>query len=485
MGPMLLKNIVEELNALLSKGVISKVQQSDERNIVLKVFVRGKDLKLLISAHPAMPRMHITEYGFPNPPRPLRFCAFLRSRLTGALIEDIHQDQGQRIVRISLKKRADRKEESFTLIAEFTGKSANIILVDNSGIVGDSLRHFPPESYPRPVMPGIRLEPLPLKQGAWKEEHIEKKEGLSWNKAADLYYCGLLSAEEASGEKGIIRSAIKKACDKAKRLVENLNSDKEKAQRNLGCSKLGELILSNMHSIKKGVKEALLVDYSALPPAKALVELDQRLSPYGNAERYFKKAKKAKTALNMLGSRIAEAEAELEYLDELEYGLEEALTKQDLDELKSELVEGGYMKALPMEGAKAVKTRPNEPVRKALSSEGFTLLCGKSAKGNDLIVKKYAKDKDIWLHASGVPGSHVLIKTAGKEQGLTEKTIIEAAGLAAWHSKSRKELKAEVIYTEAKNVFKPKGAHPGMVMVKEYRSIMAAPKDMSAIEGDD
>ncbi|MCR4287707.1 MAG: NFACT RNA binding domain-containing protein [Deltaproteobacteria bacterium] len=334
-------------------------------------------------------------------------------------------------------------------------------------------------------MPGMRLEPLPPRQGAWKEEHIEKKEGQTWNKAADLHYCGLLSLEEASDEKGLIKSAIKKAGDKAKRLIENLNSDKEKARINLKGSKLGELILSNMPAIKKGVKEALLVDYSALPPAKVLVELDQRLSPYGNAERYFKKAKKAKTALNMLGSRITEAEAELEYLNELEYGLEEAATKQELDELRSELVEGGYVKAAPMEGAKAVKTRPNEPVRKARTSEGFTLLCGKSAKGNDLIVKKYAKDKDIGLHASGVPGSHVLIKTAGKEQGLTEKTIIEAAAFAAWHSKSRGELKAEVIYTEAKNVFKPKGAHPGMVLVKEYKSIMAAPMDITAIENDD
>ncbi len=485
MGPMLLKNIVEELNSLLSKGVISKIQQSDERNIVLKVFVRGKDHKLLISAHPAMARMHITEYGFPNPPRPLRFCAFLRSRLTGALIQDIHQDQGQRIVRISLKKRTEHAEESYALIAELTGKSANIILVDSGDVVGDSLRHFPPESYPRAVMPGIRLEPLPPRQGAWKEEHIEKKEGRSWNKAADLHYRGLLSAEEASGDKGIIKSAIKKAGDKAKRLIENLNSDKEKARINLKGSKLGELILSNMPAIKKGVKEALLVDYSALPPAKVLVELDQRLSPYGNAERYFKKAKKAKTALNMLETRLADARSELEYLNELEYGLEEALTKQELDELRSELVDGGYMKAAPIEGAKAVKTRPNEPVRKARTSEGFTLLCGKSAKGNDLIVKKYAKDKDIWLHASGVPGSHVLIKTAGKEQGLTEKTIIEAAAFAAWHSKSRGELKAEIIYTEAKNVFKPKGAHPGMVLVKEYKSIMAAPMDISAIENDD
>ncbi|MEK7680005.1 MAG: NFACT RNA binding domain-containing protein, partial [Deltaproteobacteria bacterium] len=333
--------------------------------------------------------------------------------------------------------------------------------------------------------PGIRLEPLPPRQGPWKEEHIEKKEGLSWNKAADLHYCGLLSNEDASDEKGIIKSAIKKARAQAKRLIENLNSDKEKAQRNLKGSKLGELIVSNMSAIKKGVKDALLMDYSALPPAKLLVELDEKLSPYGNAERYFKKAKKAKTALNMLGSRITEAQAELEYLNELEYGLEEALTKQELDELISELVEGGYVKAALLEGAKAVKTRPCEPVRKARTSEGFTLLCGKSAKGNDLIVKKYAKDKDIWLHASGVPGSHVLIKTAGREQELTEKTIIEAAAFAAWHSKSRAAKKAEVIYTEANNVFKPKGAHPGMVMVKEYKSIMVEPKDMSAMEDHD
>jgi len=111
------------------------------------------------------------------------------------------------------------------------------------------------------------------------------------------------------------------------------------------------------------------------------------------------------------------------------------------------------------------------------SSEGFEMLCGKSGAGNDLIVRRYASDDDIWLHASGVPGSHVLIKVAGRAGNLTVRTIEEAASIAAWHSKNRNAKKAEVVYTEARHVKKPRGARPGMVTVKEYRTIMVEPRE--------
>src|SRR4030065_2982038 len=144
MAPVLLKRVVEELGAAVTGGVVSRVHQPDARTVILKVFARGETHFLMISAHPALARIHLISGGVANPPSPLRLCAFLRSRITSARIDSVVQSPGERIVRIGLKKGYGPEEEAFSLVAELTGKSANIILVDGDNIVLDSLKSFPP-----------------------------------------------------------------------------------------------------------------------------------------------------------------------------------------------------------------------------------------------------------------------------------------------------------------------------------------------------
>ena len=215
-------------------------------------------------------------------------------------------------------------------------------------------------------------------------------------------------------------------------------------------------------------------DYTVYPPEKITISLDERLGPKENLEKLFKRAKRAKTAISLLRDRIPGVEKELEYLASLMYEWESIETREDVAELRGELMKEGYIKetavAAPREEERAT------PVRKYTSTDGFEILCGKSGAGNDLIVKEYAKDEDIWFHAAKIPGSHVLIKTAGRAKELTKKTIEEAAAICAYHSKAREASKVEVIYTEARHVKKPRGAKPGMVTVREYKSIVVRPK---------
>src|SRR3990170_4671598 len=100
MGPVLLKRVTEELGAAITGGVVSRVHQPDARTVILKIFARGATHFLLISAHPALARLHLTGAGFSNPPSPLRLCAFLRSRITNARIDSVVQSPGEKIVRI-------------------------------------------------------------------------------------------------------------------------------------------------------------------------------------------------------------------------------------------------------------------------------------------------------------------------------------------------------------------------------------------------
>ncbi len=476
MGPKLLEKVVIELKDRIKGGIISKIHQPEERVLILKIFTRGREERLLISAEQKFSTVHLIgpEVGFINPPVPKRFCAYLRSRIINSLVEDVTQVAGERIARIALRKRLDSSTESFTLVSELTGKSANIILLDEKGAVLDALRHFPPESV-RIVMPGFPLAPLPPARAVKSEEDqllIPKAVG-SWNEAVSRYYSTLLGEDELISFRANLKRAINEARKKALRKLENLLGDKKRAESDLDYSRLGELLVANLKEIKRGAREAAVKDYTKTPPEAVIVPLDGKLGPRENVEKYFKRAKKARVALSLLKDSIPRVKDDLEYIDSLIYEWEAAKTMEDLSALEEELRGQNYLK---QEAVRAGKAPPKaEPIRRFISSEGFEILCGKSGPGNDLILRKYAKEEDIWFHALNVPGSHALVKSAGRVKELTDKTIREAAQIAAWYSKNQGAAKAEVIYSEAKNVKKPRGAKPGAVTVKEYKTIVVAP----------
>jgi len=472
MGPKLLEKITTELNVGLKDGVVSRIHEPDERTIIFKVFSKGRTEVLVISAHPLFSRMHISAREFTNPAAPPRFAAYLRSRITNARIEAFEQAKGERIVRIKLIKKIDGQWSAFVLVAELTGKSSNIILCDAENVVLDALRHFGPGSS-REVWPGRTLSLLPTAP-PMKEEYAEKKEGETWNEAADRHYSALINEETLALEKNRLRRVIVEAEKKAGRKLKNLKGDESRAGVGLQYERLGEILSSNYGKLKRGMREIEADDYTVYPPEKITISLDEKLGPKENLEKLFKRAKRAKTAISLLRDRIPGVEKELEYLASLMYEWESIETREDVAELRDELMKEGYIKeqvaAAPREEERAT------PIRKYASTDGFEILCGKSGAGNDLIVKEYAKDEDIWFHAAKIPGSHVLIKTAGRSKELTKKTIEEAAAICAYHSKAREAGKVEVIYTEARNVKKPRGAKPGMVTVREYKSIMVRPK---------
>lgn len=472
MGPKLLKNIIAELDTELRGGVVSKIHQSDGRTLILRIFIRGRDLRLLVSAHHGFPRIHLTERSYPNPPAPLRFCAFLRSRITNARIEGVRQQGLERIAIIDLAKKEGDSIEKLRLVCELTGKSSNIILIDKDDTALDALRFFPAGSL-RPVQPGEKLEPLPPAQGV-KEEEVVLEKGETWTDAADRFYSALVEDEEFERERAALKKVIVDNEKRLARKLSNLEGDKSRAEEGLGFYKKGELLTSVFHKLKRGMKEVEALDYTKEPPEPVRIALDEKLAPKENVERLFKRARKSKTAIALLEKRIPEVRSELDYIESLKYDWEAATDKGGLNDIREELREGGYLKEPA--GKRPVKEAVQiESIRRFTSSEGFEILCGKSGLGNDLLVSKYSSGDDIWFHVKGLPGSHALIKVAGRKNEVTEKTIEEAAAIAAFYSKAKEARKAEVIFTEARNVKKPKGAKPGMVTVKEYRGVVVKP----------
>lgn len=239
--------------------------------------------------------------------------------------------------------------------------------------------------------------------------------------------------------------------------------------------KMGDLITGGMYMLKKGMKSASLVDYSDPSLAMVEVELDVRLSPAANAQRWYKRYNKAKTAEIELKKQIDIATAELEYLRSVLDNLERASGQSELDEIRDELCSSGY-KGLSgnKKGISREKIRPSKPLE-FVTSGGYRLLCGKNNLQNEMIRTKLAGKRDWWFHVKNAPGSHVVMICGDAEP--SEIDFTEAAIVAACHSSLAEAKNIAVDYTRIKNLKKPSGSKPGYVIYYTNYSAYVTPND--------
>lgn len=231
----------------------------------------------------------------------------------------------------------------------------------------------------------------------------------------------------------------------------------------------GELITANLHALEKG---SVFYDvpnyYDNMQPVR--IPADPALSPKENANRYYRDYRKAKTAEAMLGKLIDRGEAELAYFATVLDALSRADTQAELDAIRAELTEQGYLKA--RSGKKQRLQKPLPPLE-FRTSDGFRVLVGRNNVQNDRLSLKTANKTDLWLHTQGFPGSHVILETRGGE--VSDCAVEEAAVIAATFSKAADSSLVPVDYTPVKQLKKPAGAKPGKVIYHEYFTIMVKP----------
>jgi len=238
----------------------------------------------------------------------------------------------------------------------------------------------------------------------------------------------------------------------------------------------GELITANIYAIPKNVKEVSLVNYYSETGEKVTIPLDPNLSPQENAQRYYKKYSKAKSTYVYTKKQLEDSLKELEYLESVMQLLDNCTSLKEIDEVRQELNEQGYMtikKRNRFKSQSGKKDSLSSPLH-FRSSDGFDIYVGKNNKQNDYLTLKLAQAKDIWLHTKDIAGSHVIIKRNGKD--IPDRTIEEAAILAAWHSKARMSANVPVDYTAVKYVSKPSGARPGMVIYVNNKTAIVTPE---------
>jgi predicted ribosome quality control (RQC) complex YloA/Tae2 family protein len=250
-----------------------------------------------------------------------------------------------------------------------------------------------------------------------------------------------------------------------KKKLEVQESELRDCERAAVYKKYGDMITASMYAMTRGQKTVELVDYEDWREetgeyGTCVIELDERLSPSGNAQKYYKKYAKARNAKVELARQIELGREELRYIYTVFDALSRAETSADLAEIRDELYRSGY--ASRMKGYAAPKKQAAPAVAKFRTTCGMRVLCGKNNIQNEYITHKLAEKHDYWFHAKGVPGSHVLLVTEGREPADSDFT--EAACIAAQYSKAAGGAQVPVDYLLARHVKKVAGGKPGLVI---------------------
>lgn len=307
---------------------------------------------------------------------------------------------------------------------------------------------------------------IPLKQyGGLRQETVPRM-----SLAVERFYRELQARERREREKSRLEQLVaeqQKRWARKVALYEEALSESRAAER---YRLAGELIIANLHRLTRGMT-VLEAPNPYQPDEIVRLELDPSLTPAENAQRQFKKYRKARAQAEQAAQLLAQAREELAYWETVQESLERAETMEDLAEIGEELARQTAPPARPKPGA----ARPGTPAPLSFTSpDGYTVLVGKNNRQNDYLVARLARPEDVWLHARGFPGAHVLVRNPGGAP-LPPATLEYAAGLAAFYSKARLSALVAVDYTLAKHVHKSKGARPGMVHYTDQQTILVRP----------
>lgn len=540
----------------LSGGRINKIYQPYSNEIVITVRKDGRNVKLLLSAHPTFARVQLTDGAYDNPKEPPMFCMLLRKHLEGFFIESIYQKELDRILVFRIKGRNEIGDLSFKqLIVEIMGKHSNIILVDEEKkTIIDSIKHvshavnryravlpgqpyiWPPEqeklhpftSTKEDVLKSIDfnsgkidrqivncfsgISPLLAKEIVHraglpnritlpeaflsvmekiKSDHIvptfmrtkdrdffylfplehiqgERIQFSTLSQLLDRYYIEKAERDRVKQIGGDLERFIRNEIEKNETKIEKLMETLKDAENSSIYQLYGELLTAHLYAVKRGMTEITVNNYYDEQGGEITIKLDPNKTPVENAQYFFNKYQKGKKAVIAVREQLEKTKEELHYFENLLQQIETA-APGDIEEIKEELIEQGYMHKRKRSTEKKQRTVPK--LDQYRSSDGTVILVGKNNKQNDYLTMKVANKEDVWLHTKDIPGSHVVIRSPNP----SEQTMLEAAIIAAYFSKARDSSGVPVDFTKIKYVRKPAGAKPGFVIYDHQQTVFVTP----------
>ena len=322
---------------------------------------------------------------------------------------------------------------------------------------------------------GETVDFSPIFLESFSNENFIQVKTNNFSALVDKYYNSKLVNNSIKQKANTLISLLNKKIKLLEHKISNLNDDLVYAENADEFKIKGELITANIYKIKKGIKIIIVENYyDNNTPIE--IDLVVNISPSRNAQRYFKKYNKLKTAQIEVKKQLTTSIEELNYFENVLNSIEIAEDNTTIDEIKLELIESGYIKDKQKYKKKKKsknKIKINDDFKKYRSSDGFLIFAGKNNKQNDYLTLKYANNTDLWFHTKDIAGTHVIIKK--HLEVVPEQTLLEAAMIAAYNSKGKLSSNVPVDYTLVKNVSKPSGAKPGMVIYVKNKTLYVTP----------
>ena len=512
---IVLSKVIRELNSEIVGKTIKNIYQPINDQILFQL---NKKNLLFSLQNPCY--LVLLEEKPDVPDTPFNFSQALRKKLKSGRIVSINQIELDRVGYIEIENFDHIGNfRRFKLYFELMGKNSNLILVDENNIIEDVFKKFMSED--RTLFPGAKYsyyfdnsqknifnldrsnEPLENLMG-FSNKSLKFLNIIGYNEVIDslkkdeLYYYtefskpdvsavrpgiyeyellspsyallklfknkadhSRLSQQKKSAEKYLIREIEKK-----EKIKINLLKDLKECENIESLTKKGELLQGYLYTMKKGDEYAIVKDWATDEDVK--ISLDPLKSPSENLEKVFKRVKKLKTKKDMSEKRFKKTGDELEYLFQLWSVLDNCDDIDTMAEIHEEMIQE---KIIP-EHKKLKSRKKNISTIRKFNFKDFEIVNGKNNKQNDDISKSASK-KDIWLHTQNIPGSHTVIKSAGKE--IPYEVIEYAARISATYSKAKMSANVPIDYTFVSNIWKPKGAKPGMWLYKNYKTIITNP----------
>ena len=288
----------------------------------------------------------------------------------------------------------------------------------------------------------------------------------SFSELLDDFYAGRALAERMRARTQSLHKTLTNQLSRVRRKLANQEKELEATYDRERLRRLGDIVTANLHLIQRGQARLIAADFYDPEMRQIEIPLNVTLSPQQNAAKYYKDYNKAKHAEKFLTEQLALGRTEEAYLASVLEALSRAESERDVSDIRAELTEGGYLRQTDRK--KQMKTPPSKPME-FRSSDGFQILVGRNNRQNDLLTTKLAYKTDLWLHVQKAHGSHVIIACAGAP--VPDQTVTEAAELAVWYSQARQGHNVPVDLCPVRQVKKPAGAKPGMVVYENYRTV--------------
>ena len=296
----------------------------------------------------------------------------------------------------------------------------------------------------------------------------------SMNTAVDAFYSKKAAAESMKQKSGDLLKFVNGALDRCTKKLQLQNEILQKTKKREKYKMYGDLLTANIYLIKQGMKDITVQNFYLPDAQNVTIPLKGDLTPSENCQRYYKRYTKDKTAEIETKKQKKLNEIEIDYLESVQEAILKAENSAEISQIREELTEQGYLKlrGKPKKSKKQTVFKPMHFV----SSDGYDIYTGKNNRQNDYVTLKIGRSTDIWFHTKNIHGSHTIVKCDDAEK-VPETTYNEAASIAAYYSKARNSKNVPVDYTEVKNVKKPSGAKPGMVIYVDYSTAYVNPDE--------